>query len=146
MSDLLQSLPTFDNSHLCRSRFWQQCPFLEGNPNLLLYTFPDGFVCNLLQVDQLVPSIKSICKMVREMSEGFPSQGSLRQLEQQAVSGGQSRLMHWSEGKQTADGKALLMHPFISPQKQMPKDTVEFLLWERSQFDLANLLGIFCGK
>lgn len=37
------------------------------------------------------------------------------------------------------------MHLF-NLEKQMPKEMVEFLLWERSQFDLTNLLRIFCGK
>lgn len=143
MSDLLQTLPTYDSSYLCRSRFWQRCPFLQGNPNLLVFTFPDGFVCNLLQVDQLVPSIKGICKTVRETSE--PRQpgtagatSSFRRAEQSSCIGVRG-------SRQATGGKAFLMHPF-SLDKQMPKDTVEFLLWERSQFDLTNLLGIFCGK
>lgn len=81
--------------------------------------------------------------MVRETSEGLPSQGtagatsSFRRAESSCTGVRGSR--------KTADGKAFLMHAF-SLEKQMPKGTAEFLLWERSQFDLTNLLGIFCGK
>lgn len=76
-------------------------PFLQGNPNLLVFTFLEGFICNLLQVDQLVSSIKGICKMVRKTLDGLHSQGSLGQLEATSnFQEGRRELMHRSEGKQ----------------------------------------------
>lgn len=122
-------------------------PFLQRNPNLLVFTFLQGFICNLLQVDQLVPSIKGICKMVRKTLEGLHSQGSLGQLE--ATSSfrrpEQSSCTAVRESREAADGKGFLICPF-SLEKQMPREMVKFLPWERFQFDPTSILGIFCGE
>lgn len=103
-------------------------PLLRGNANLLVFTFLEGFVCNLLQVDQLVPSIKGICKMVRKTLEELHSQSSPGQLE--ATSGlrraEQSSCTGVRESRQAADGKGFLTCTF-SLEKQMPREMVKFL-------------------
>lgn len=78
VSEMLQSLPT---AHGSGADSTAAMPFLEGSPNLLVFTFLEGFICNLLQADQLVPSIEGICKIERRTLKGLQSQGSLGQLE-----------------------------------------------------------------
>lgn len=49
------------------------------------------------------------------------------------------------ESSQAADGKGFLIRPF-SLEKQMPREMVKFLPWERFKFDLKSLLRIFCRE
>lgn len=115
---------------------------IQGDPGLLVFTFLEGSICNLLQADQLVPSIKGICKTVRRTSEGLHSQGSLGERLQE----GRAEPMLWSEPSgQLADGKGFLIHPF-GLEKQMPREMVKFPPWERFPFEPTSLLGVFCGK
>jgi len=85
--------------------------------------------------------------MVRKALEGLHSQGSLGQLEAtSSFRQVEQSSCNWSEeSRQAADGKGFPICPF-SLKKQMPREMVKFLPWERFQFNPTSLLGIFHGE
>lgn len=83
--------------------------------------------------------------MVRKTLEGLQSQRNLGQLEATSSFRREEQCTGARESRQAAHGKGFLICPF-SLEKQMPREMVKFLPWERFQFDATSLLGIFCGE